>query len=281
VYCGPSRRLRAAGRPADAARRAGSHHGCFPPAAPRAAARPPGARATRSRGPGPGVRHAGGRREARRRGRGRARIPAHAAKRAGGRGGPLLPRPTQPWPTPLPPPGLQVDCHFGKRKRLASIRTATSHVQNMITGVTKGFEYKMRLVRGRRRCCGRARGRSMHTPASQPTSQAAGRAARSPCRAGYTTRGGGGERSEQRAQPATRSQQQPQRQHPSPALAQLCTPPSSPGAPPGARRCMPISPSTCPLRTRARRWRSATSWARRLCAWWRCWTASSLPAARR
>jgi hypothetical protein len=45
---------------------------------------------------------------------------------------------------------LMVECHFGKRKRLASIRTACSHVQNLITGVTKGFEYKMRLVRGRR-----------------------------------------------------------------------------------------------------------------------------------
>jgi large subunit ribosomal protein L9e len=41
---------------------------------------------------------------------------------------------------------LRVDCHFGKRKALASIRTCTSHVQNLITGVTKGFEYKMRLV---------------------------------------------------------------------------------------------------------------------------------------
>ncbi|KAL3155830.1 60S ribosomal protein L9 [Trebouxia sp. C0010 RCD-2024] len=41
---------------------------------------------------------------------------------------------------------LRVDCHFGKRKRLAAIRTCTSHVENMIKGVTKGFEYKMRLV---------------------------------------------------------------------------------------------------------------------------------------
>ena len=41
---------------------------------------------------------------------------------------------------------LRVDCHFGKRKALAAIRTCCSHVQNMITGVTKGFEYKMRLV---------------------------------------------------------------------------------------------------------------------------------------
>lgn len=41
---------------------------------------------------------------------------------------------------------LRVDTHFGKRKQLAGLRTITSHVQNMITGVTKGFEYKMRLV---------------------------------------------------------------------------------------------------------------------------------------
>ena len=41
---------------------------------------------------------------------------------------------------------LRVECHFGKRKRLAAIRTCCSHVQNMITGVTKGYEYKMRLV---------------------------------------------------------------------------------------------------------------------------------------
>ena len=41
---------------------------------------------------------------------------------------------------------LKVDCHFGKKKRLAAIRTACSHVLNMITGTTKGFEYKMRLV---------------------------------------------------------------------------------------------------------------------------------------
>lgn len=54
-------------------------------------------------------------------------------------------------PLPLPPHHHhylrhQVDCHFGKKKRLASIRTACSHVSNLIKGVTKGFEYKMRLV---------------------------------------------------------------------------------------------------------------------------------------
>ena len=41
---------------------------------------------------------------------------------------------------------LKVDCHFGRRKRLASIRTVISHVQNLITGTTKGFEYKLRCV---------------------------------------------------------------------------------------------------------------------------------------
>mmetsp|Transcript_5390 Transcript_5390/g.11869 ORF Transcript_5390/g.11869 Transcript_5390/m.11869 type:complete len:192 (-) Transcript_5390:70-645(-) len=41
---------------------------------------------------------------------------------------------------------LKVECHFGKKKRLASIRTVVSHVQNLITGVTKGYEYKLRMV---------------------------------------------------------------------------------------------------------------------------------------
>ncbi|KAK9823959.1 hypothetical protein WJX72_006657 [[Myrmecia] bisecta] len=41
---------------------------------------------------------------------------------------------------------IKVDCHFGKRKNLAAIRTCTSHIQNLIKGVTRGFEYKMRLV---------------------------------------------------------------------------------------------------------------------------------------
>lgn len=50
-------------------------------------------------------------------------------------------------PTPPPfPQVLKVEMAFGKRKQLAAIRTATSHVANLIKGVTKGFEYKMRLV---------------------------------------------------------------------------------------------------------------------------------------
>jgi large subunit ribosomal protein L9e len=41
---------------------------------------------------------------------------------------------------------LRVECHLGKRKSLAVMRTVTSHIQNLFTGVSKGFEYKLRLV---------------------------------------------------------------------------------------------------------------------------------------
>uniref|UniRef100_A0A0E0N8J1 ferredoxin--NADP(+) reductase n=1 Tax=Oryza rufipogon TaxID=4529 RepID=A0A0E0N8J1_ORYRU len=41
---------------------------------------------------------------------------------------------------------LQVDAWFGTRRTMAAIRTAISHVQNLITGVTKGYRYKMRFV---------------------------------------------------------------------------------------------------------------------------------------
>ena len=41
---------------------------------------------------------------------------------------------------------LKVDAWFGTRKTMAAIRTAISHVQNLITGVTSGYRYKMRLV---------------------------------------------------------------------------------------------------------------------------------------
>ncbi|KAJ1996798.1 60S ribosomal protein L9B, partial [Coemansia thaxteri] len=34
----------------------------------------------------------------------------------------------------------------GGRKHVACIRTVCSHIKNLITGVTKGFEYKMRFV---------------------------------------------------------------------------------------------------------------------------------------
>lgn len=41
---------------------------------------------------------------------------------------------------------LQVQKWFGIRKELATVRTVCSHVENMIVGVTRGFQYKMRSV---------------------------------------------------------------------------------------------------------------------------------------
>jgi len=41
---------------------------------------------------------------------------------------------------------LTVRKWFGIKKQLATVRTVCSHVSNMIVGVTKGFQYKMRTV---------------------------------------------------------------------------------------------------------------------------------------
>lgn len=41
---------------------------------------------------------------------------------------------------------VKVQKWFGNRRELAVIRTVCSHIQNMIKGVTKGFQYKMRSV---------------------------------------------------------------------------------------------------------------------------------------
>jgi large subunit ribosomal protein L9e len=41
---------------------------------------------------------------------------------------------------------LKVSIWFGKRKQIACIRTVCSHIKNMIIGVTKGYEYKMKFV---------------------------------------------------------------------------------------------------------------------------------------
>ncbi|XP_024397794.1 large ribosomal subunit protein uL6 [Physcomitrium patens] len=41
---------------------------------------------------------------------------------------------------------LKIDAWFGTRKTMAAIRTAISHINNLITGVTKGYRYKMRFV---------------------------------------------------------------------------------------------------------------------------------------
>eukprot|EP00276_Gloeochaete_wittrockiana_P003232 CAMPEP_0184643694 /NCGR_PEP_ID=MMETSP0308-20130426/524_1 /TAXON_ID=38269 /ORGANISM="Gloeochaete witrockiana, Strain SAG 46.84" /LENGTH=187 /DNA_ID=CAMNT_0027071791 /DNA_START=32 /DNA_END=595 /DNA_ORIENTATION=+ len=39
-----------------------------------------------------------------------------------------------------------VEIWFGDKKHVACVRTICSHINNLILGVTKGFEYKMRLV---------------------------------------------------------------------------------------------------------------------------------------
>lgn len=41
---------------------------------------------------------------------------------------------------------IRIDQWHGTRKQLAKINTLSSMIKNMITGVTKGFEYKMRFV---------------------------------------------------------------------------------------------------------------------------------------
>ncbi|KNC79250.1 60S ribosomal protein L9 [Sphaeroforma arctica JP610] len=41
---------------------------------------------------------------------------------------------------------IRVDVWFAGRKDLACVRTVCSHIENMITGVTKGFKYHMRYV---------------------------------------------------------------------------------------------------------------------------------------
>lgn len=41
---------------------------------------------------------------------------------------------------------IRVLVWHGGRKHIACIRTVCSHIENMIKGVTKGFEYKMRFV---------------------------------------------------------------------------------------------------------------------------------------
>ena len=41
---------------------------------------------------------------------------------------------------------VKVDLWFGKRKKLACIRTICSHIESMCTGVMKGYTYKMRFV---------------------------------------------------------------------------------------------------------------------------------------
>ncbi|XP_018027602.1 60S ribosomal protein L9 [Hyalella azteca] len=41
---------------------------------------------------------------------------------------------------------VKVEKWFGTRKEVACVRTLCTHIRNMITGVTKGYQYKMRSV---------------------------------------------------------------------------------------------------------------------------------------
>ncbi|EPS42834.1 hypothetical protein H072_3115 [Dactylellina haptotyla CBS 200.50] len=44
------------------------------------------------------------------------------------------------------PTVIDISLHHGNRKNIAALRTVKSIIENMITGVTKGFKYKMRYV---------------------------------------------------------------------------------------------------------------------------------------
>ena len=41
---------------------------------------------------------------------------------------------------------INIDIWFGNRKERACARTVATHIMNMIKGVTKGYEYKMRMA---------------------------------------------------------------------------------------------------------------------------------------
>merc|ERR1712205_243027 len=41
---------------------------------------------------------------------------------------------------------VKVEKWFAKSKELSVIKTVCSHIQNMITGVTKGYQYRMKMV---------------------------------------------------------------------------------------------------------------------------------------
>ncbi|XP_062521326.1 large ribosomal subunit protein uL6-like [Corticium candelabrum] len=48
--------------------------------------------------------------------------------------------------TPIGKKKLRVDVWFADRRQLACVRTVCSHIQNLITGVTRGYVVKMRSV---------------------------------------------------------------------------------------------------------------------------------------
>lgn len=41
---------------------------------------------------------------------------------------------------------IEISTNTGRKRQISMIGTFTSHIQNMITGVTQGFEYKLRAV---------------------------------------------------------------------------------------------------------------------------------------
>lgn len=41
---------------------------------------------------------------------------------------------------------ITVEKWFGKKKELAAIKTVCSHIENLFTGVERGFKYRMKLV---------------------------------------------------------------------------------------------------------------------------------------
>ncbi len=41
---------------------------------------------------------------------------------------------------------ITVRSHFGRHFEMSIIGTVAAHIQNMITGVTKGFEYKLKII---------------------------------------------------------------------------------------------------------------------------------------
>ncbi|KAM0457739.1 hypothetical protein ACHAPV_006635 [Trichoderma viride] len=41
---------------------------------------------------------------------------------------------------------ISIEIHHGNRKNVATLRTVRSIIENLVTGVTKGFKYKMRYV---------------------------------------------------------------------------------------------------------------------------------------
>lgn len=47
---------------------------------------------------------------------------------------------------PISPEKIELEIFHGNRKRVATLRTVKTLVQNMVTGVTKGYKYKMRYV---------------------------------------------------------------------------------------------------------------------------------------